>query len=670
MSKREIINEVVFNETFYQAFDENVKPVLLDGILEKVTDTKDDLEKKQTNWSSKNNLSCSYCQTDFSNVQQQREHYRLDWHRYNLKQSIQSRAPVSEEEFLNKTENDDVSSISGSDTEEEDSLDTYATAQGKIFLQNKKGQVFSLYRGLFLDKKGELSNVDFYKQYIQNCADNKKWAVLMLGGGHFAGAIFDYLTPVVHKTFHCYTVRAGQGGSQSSRDSKSGGSHPKSAGASLRRYNEQALVDHVRSIMELWTEEIKNCSLIFYRASGPYNRSVLFGGKDPILDRNDPRLRTIPFSTGRATFKEVKRVHLELVSGVIYETLDEAASLFAKQRSPEKETKRNKVRSSCINRAKSREIIQRPLPGDTGNSSSEENISNVNYARLESENLEDAGENDNLVSDVLEVSFDDLKEYADSLTPEERRNHQNKRKPKKSKNQKLREKEEARKKNLVDILTKGNVILMKELFEERLKTFQDIPNMPESDLAKEFFNSEVLDDKGNGFLHIAALNEHDEMIQYLLENNADPCAKNKNQQTPYSCTKSKTVREVFRKFAKENPDKYDYNKAQIPLNVLTDQEIAEKKKAQRKVKKDKEKEKKKENYIKQKEYEETNRFLNLSDREKRALAAERRILNAHGKVISRCFLCGSDMAGRTPFEYLENRFCSIECLKSHRLKIH
>lgn len=45
----------------------------------------------------------------------------------------------------------------------------------------------------------------------------------------------------VHKTFHCYTVRAKQGGGQSARDAK-GGNAPKSAGASLRRYNEQALV--------------------------------------------------------------------------------------------------------------------------------------------------------------------------------------------------------------------------------------------------------------------------------------------------------------------------------------------------------------------------------------------------------------------------------------------
>jgi hypothetical protein len=47
---------------------------------------------------------------------------------------------------------------------------------------------------------------------------------------------------LMHKTFHCYTVRACQGGTQSSRDGRSGGSHPRSAGASLRRYNEAALI--------------------------------------------------------------------------------------------------------------------------------------------------------------------------------------------------------------------------------------------------------------------------------------------------------------------------------------------------------------------------------------------------------------------------------------------
>lgn len=41
---------------------------------------------------------------------------------------------------------------------------------------------------------------------------------------------------IAHKTFHSYTVRAKQGGSQSTQDRSKGGC--KSAGASLRRYNE------------------------------------------------------------------------------------------------------------------------------------------------------------------------------------------------------------------------------------------------------------------------------------------------------------------------------------------------------------------------------------------------------------------------------------------------
>lgn len=53
---------------------------------------------------------------------------------------------------------DDLSSISGSDTEREDTLDTFATAQGKIFLQNDKMVVFSLYKCLICDRKVSKTN--------------------------------------------------------------------------------------------------------------------------------------------------------------------------------------------------------------------------------------------------------------------------------------------------------------------------------------------------------------------------------------------------------------------------------------------------------------------------------------------------------------------------------
>ena len=102
------------------------------------------------------------------------------------------------------------------------------------------------------------------------------------------GAIFDGKDAILHKTFHCYTVRAKQGGSQNSADNRSGSSHPKSAGASLRRYNEASLAQHVAEILNTWKAEIEKCTLIFYRAvSG--NKKLLFAknGKDPAILNKD-----------------------------------------------------------------------------------------------------------------------------------------------------------------------------------------------------------------------------------------------------------------------------------------------------------------------------------------------------------------------------------------------
>ena len=79
---------------------------------------------------------------------------------------------------------------------------------------------------------------------------------------------------------------------------------------------------------------------------------------------------------------------------------------------------------------------------------------------------------------------------------------------------------------------------------------------------------------------------------------------------------------------------------------------------------------KKEEMVKRNEEEEQKRFLNLSDREKRALAAERRILAQNEALPSapRCFQCGLDISGKVPFEYSDNKFCKPACVKEHRNK--
>ena len=87
----------------------------------------------------------------------------------------------------------------------------------------------------------------------------------------------------------------------------------RSAGASLRRYNEAALELEVQELLASWSAHVKEANAIFIRA--PKNHQSIFtGGRKPPLSKDDPRIRGIPFVTRRPTLKEVKRVHSCLAS--------------------------------------------------------------------------------------------------------------------------------------------------------------------------------------------------------------------------------------------------------------------------------------------------------------------------------------------------------------------
>jgi len=162
----------------------------------------------------------------------------------------------------------------------------------------------------------------------------------MIGGGHFAAMVVS-LAPkqskhsagplnreaivLAHKTFHRYTTRRKQGGSQSANDNAKGAAH--SAGASIRRYNEQALIDDVRELLKEWKGLIDTSDLLFIRATGSTNRRTLFGPYDgQVLRGNDPRVRSFPFSTRRATQNELMRSFIELTRLKVKE-IDPAVAL-------------------------------------------------------------------------------------------------------------------------------------------------------------------------------------------------------------------------------------------------------------------------------------------------------------------------------------------------------
>ena len=148
----------------------------------------------------------------------------------------------------------------------------------------------------------------------------------MIGGGHFAAMVVSLIPEVrkgpggveerhaivkAHKTFHRYTTRRKQGGSQSANDNAKGNAH--SVGSSIRRANEAALEAEVRAILADWRSMIDTAELVFVRATGSTNRRTLFGPYDgQVLNTRDPRLRGFPFSTRRATQAELLRSFQEL----------------------------------------------------------------------------------------------------------------------------------------------------------------------------------------------------------------------------------------------------------------------------------------------------------------------------------------------------------------------
>ena len=175
-------------------------------------------------------------------------------------------------------------------------------------------------------------------QGVNPTTTSPHYFLCMIGGGHFAamvvslapkiskkhtGASERQATVLAHKTFHRYTTRRKQGGSQSANDSAKGAAH--SAGSSLRRYNEAALTNEVRALLAEWKGMIGSAELLFIRATGNTNRQTLFGQYEgQVLHQNDPRIRGFPFSTRRATQSELMRAFVELTRAKVSQ-VDEAA---------------------------------------------------------------------------------------------------------------------------------------------------------------------------------------------------------------------------------------------------------------------------------------------------------------------------------------------------------
>ncbi|OCF43369.1 cytoplasmic protein [Kwoniella heveanensis CBS 569] len=321
-------------------------------------------------------LSCQTCpNAGFDTVEEQRAHFKSDWHRYNAKAKLAGRT-VGQEEFDNMVEG--VSSISGSGSDSGSSSSSGSSSQSKVARLLKRQTLgadptsddddaleladrqrrahlrtaviwfsptasipslqvpletqFGVHRALFppfetaADYLSELKNMQLSGSGLGAEADSeRRLTLLMVAGGHFAGMVVAIrprgkterqevkgagdVRVLKHKTFHRYTTRKKQGGSQALNDNAK--SKAVSAGAMLRRYGEQALQEEIRALMSDWEEDLNASERIFVRAS-THGKKSFWGYEGAVIQKNDDRIRVFPFPTRRPTLQELLRCWHEL----------------------------------------------------------------------------------------------------------------------------------------------------------------------------------------------------------------------------------------------------------------------------------------------------------------------------------------------------------------------
>ncbi|XP_038196269.1 ankyrin repeat and zinc finger domain-containing protein 1 isoform X3 [Arvicola amphibius] len=593
-------------------------------------------------------LFCSACDQVFQNHQEQREHYKLDWHRFNLKQRLKNKPALSALDFEKQSSTGDLSSISGSedsDSSSEEDLPTLDEGRAefekpnrprgfyphRVLFKNAQGQFFYAYRCVLGPHQVPPEEAELLIQNLQS-GGTRYYVVLMAAAGHFAGAVFQGSEVVTHKTFHRYTVRAKRGTAQGLQDAQ--GRASRSAGASLRRYNEAMLYKDVRDLLAgpTWANALREAEAILIRAPRS-GRSLFFGGQGAPLQRNDSRLWAIPLTTRRPTFGELQRVLHKLTTLQVYDsesqeedgsqvelelveltlgTLDLREFDVLPKRRRRKKKERNQDQQ-CGTHVTSLQQPQEdaPLP-----------------------------QPDQVVAAPLDSLVDEAKAPGQ---PE-----------------------------LWDMLLSacraGEVEVLK----------QQLPPGP-VDSGVLSLLSAPLGSGGFTLLHAAAAAGRSSVVRLLLEAGADPTVQDARGRPPYTVAADKSTRNEFRRFMEKNPDAFDYNKARVPGPLTHEMEArqATKKKEQKAARRQREQQRQKQREQEEQEQEEQRRFAALSDREKRALAAERRLAaqlgapspsvpdSAVGKA-GRCWSCGVSLQGLIPFHYLDFSFCSTRCLRDHR----
>ncbi|KAJ7380056.1 Ankyrin repeat and zinc finger domain-containing protein 1 [Desmophyllum pertusum] len=245
-------------------------------------------------------MSCSVFQVVFESVDIQREHFKLDWHRFNLKQKLFDK-PILSEDAFEETISGELSSISGSDSDTDSDSDLALESSrcskplinellpeelmktGHAQLDDNTQRCFlsmetesaSVYRSVLYSVKNIPATPDATLSLFTSLPNNYYWIVLMTAGGHFAGAVFNERSvdaqniPSIHSQ---------------SKTRNSPGCKRCTAGWKATK--------EVQDLLEAWSKHVEQCDRIFIRTPA-YNKAMFFGGKKPPFKKDDVRIRTI-----------------------------------------------------------------------------------------------------------------------------------------------------------------------------------------------------------------------------------------------------------------------------------------------------------------------------------------------------------------------------------------
>lgn len=171
--------------------------------------------------------TCLCCGLTFGSFQDQRAHFSSDLHKYNLQRRERGCQVVSELDFEDLSSKNEFSdgSLSGS----EDGFSQDAETNNTDMLPDVKSSQSTLTLVQFRHPHDVSKSLYMYRvslpdeRTLASLKNRGDWAIIMSGGGHFAAAIWNREgSLLLQKTFHRYTSRQAQGGSQAVADANSG----------------------------------------------------------------------------------------------------------------------------------------------------------------------------------------------------------------------------------------------------------------------------------------------------------------------------------------------------------------------------------------------------------------------------------------------------------------